>query len=82
MIRITIEMLPGGREEGKRILASGLIWNDGTGSKYLGNYKYHLQKKTGRSAKHGRVINFQRRSKDEWELLKLVLDDYLNRSES
>ena len=75
-LRVTIEMVPGGLEEKAYIMGQAVIENDGTGGKYLGNYRWHIQHKTRRSRRSGRVTNFQRRSKGAWSLLKLVLDDY------
>lgn len=39
MIRVTVELLPYGYEEGKRTIASGTITNDGTGTIEVGHYR-------------------------------------------
>jgi hypothetical protein len=78
MIRITIELLPLGFEDAKKIIAIGEIENDGTGNKSRGNYKYRLwgeadlaQRKT-RPWKSGEVNGFNRRW-SSWRLLYLCL---------
>jgi hypothetical protein len=69
MLRITIELLPFGLEENKRLLGIAEIENDGTGTKARGNYKYQMwgeldiaQKKKVRPWKSGRVTGFYRMS--------------------
>ena len=76
MLRITIEMLPGGQEEGKYVMATGIIKNDGTGDKMRGNYKWYFQNRSRRSLRKGRVTGFQRRSRGPISLLMMVLEDY------
>lgn len=43
MIRVTVELLPYGYEEGKVMIASGTITNDGTGTLELGNYRARFE---------------------------------------
>jgi len=42
MLRITIELVPFGKEEFKRTIGGINIINDGTGDTKYGNYKYEL----------------------------------------
>jgi len=42
MLRITIELVPHGKEEFKRTIGGINIINDGTGNTKYGNYKYEL----------------------------------------
>lgn len=83
MLRITIEMLPGGMEGASYMLAQGVIINDNTGSQTIGNYKYGLSgqnKRRGRDPGikyEGEVSGFPRKRRDLWALLKLVLEDAL-----
>lgn len=62
---------------GKKItqLARIKIWNDGTGSKNVGNYKYEIRGKSNRLMKAGMIAGFPRKAKHSVKLLQLVLDD-------
>lgn len=61
MIRITIELLPGGDESKARPLGAIGIANDGTGTKALGNYDVVLLHSNGKEAwRTGRVEGFPR----------------------
>jgi hypothetical protein len=42
MLRITVELVPFGKEEYKRTLGGLEITNDGTGTYAVGNYKYKI----------------------------------------
>ena len=42
MIRITVELVPHGDESRARVLAHGIIANDGTGTLERGNYNFVL----------------------------------------
>jgi hypothetical protein len=48
MLRITIELVPYGKEEYKRTIGSIEIGNDGTGDYRVGNYKYSISDETGK----------------------------------
>lgn len=74
MIRITIELLPLGREEGKRVLGKMEIANDGTGNAVIGNYRGELHAEYTRvSPRRGRVMNFNRRGQSVWSLVGAFL---------
>jgi hypothetical protein len=68
MIVIPVELWPKGKTKGKYLLGLLTIWNDGTGTKKLGNYKYQISHagvyfgKRKEPYKKGRVINFPRTS--------------------
>jgi len=47
MLRITIDLVPFGKEELKREIGQITIINDGTGDYKLGNYKYTVGDETG-----------------------------------
>ena len=83
MIKIYIEIWPGGDKKNRRLIAEGEIWNDGTGDLETGNYGCELVtfkqtelpgtvniKGTFRSS----VKNFKRLKNDIWELLRLFLN--------
>jgi len=59
MLRITIELVPYGKEEFKREIGRVIIANDGTGDYRIGNYEYTLSdeagKITGRLRGHNRL---------------------------
>lgn len=47
MLRITIDLVPFGKEDLKREIGKIEIINDGTGDYKLGNYKYTIGDETG-----------------------------------
>lgn len=78
MIRVTVEMLPGGNPEKARSIGVGYITNEGSGSPDLGNYSVKLMKsgeyaKRGGVWKSGSVINFPRLRLGPWDLLFVAL---------
>jgi hypothetical protein len=73
MLRITIELLPGGCEARKRTLATGTITNIGTGSLSQGNYFADFRDAAGRPWRHGTVTGFPRKRLLAWDLLLRVL---------
>jgi hypothetical protein len=75
VIRVTVELLPGGSATRKSELGSINIVNDGTGDEIVGNYDVTLTK-AGRVVQHIRVESHWR---DEgWgELLRLAITEGL-----
>jgi len=73
MIRITIELLPFGLEKNKKTLASMKIWNDATGTKTMGNYKYIMN--LSRKWKSGEIKKFPRQRLNVWYLINRILRD-------
>lgn len=73
MIKISIEIWPGGDESRKEEIAKGMIANDGTGTKEVGNYVYSLHS-TKRHIK-GRLQGHNR-NLDVLELLRMVLNHH------
>jgi hypothetical protein len=71
MLRVTIELLPRGSEEGKRTLGVLEIANDATGGEYIGNYDAKLVAEYG--TRHGRVRSFHRQSQSAWSLVGAFL---------
>ena len=61
MLRITVELLPGGDESRKKHLGTATITNDGTGDEHRGNYVAT------------RVARFDRKRRGPWDLLFLAL---------
>lgn len=74
MINIEIDLVPMGFLAPKK-LKSIKIWNDGTGTKYVGNYGYELLNKNGTTHRKGHIEGFRRKSKNVFELLALCLND-------
>ena len=73
MIKITVELWPLGSEKYKKEIASMKIWNDGTGTKSMGNYKYSVS--LSRQWKMGEIKKFPRRRLNVWDLIFRVLYD-------
>lgn len=67
MIRVTVELLPHGKEEGKRTLGVMLIANDATGNATYGNYVASMMAEYGQRA--GVVRGFNRKSQSVWSLV-------------
>lgn len=68
MLRITVEVVPGGYEGAKRTLSTVYVGNDGTGSVQVGNYDVYLEDprhqdypRAQRKGWVGRIENFNRR---------------------
>lgn len=77
MIKISIEMWPCGDESRKEEIAKGMIANDGTGTKKVGNYVYSIHS-TKRHVK-GRLQGHSR-DLDVLELLRMVLNQHEGRA--
>lgn len=70
MIRITVEMWPGGSEENKRTLATADIANDGTGDRDTGNYIAKFFGKSRRAPlRASHLIGFKRSEYTVWWLV-------------
>lgn len=75
MIRITVELLPGGDESRAKVLGTALIANDGTGTQTTGNYSYIISgKRSILKGGQGNILGFRRKSDNVWELLRQVLN--------
>lgn len=74
MLRITIELVLHGNEQHAEVLHTGLIANDGTGTKSVGHYRYRFNARgTARSWKRGSVRDFPRTRSSAWQLLLACL---------
>jgi hypothetical protein len=75
MIRVTIQMLPGGDESRARHLGTVEIANEGTGTAQMGNYKVRCSKmvKPTQTWKTGAVKGFNRTTRGPHDLLLLAL---------
>lgn len=71
MIRITVELIPGGVGE-PQILGTAIIVNDGTGTATVGNYTYALSHRR-RIWRSGVLEGFPRKQLNVWDLLFRVL---------
>lgn len=70
MIKISIELWPGGDSSKKKEICKGMIANDGTGNHEIGNYVYSIHT-TQRNIK-GRIIK-HKRNQDVLELIRKIL---------
>ena len=75
MLRITIELVPFGREAYKRTIGGMNIINDGTGDNDTGNYKYELMDDRGDSIKG--KLKGHNRNQSVFRILKAVLNKAL-----
>ena len=83
MIRVTIEMVPGGNEHAKFTMHVIEIWNDLVKTRETdgehGSYRYRISRKIKGPnpawQREGHVATFPRKSKNAVHLLKAVLDE-------
>lgn len=76
MIRITVEMVPGGVGE-PVLLGRAIIANDGTGTKTRGNYRGTFWRKQRAPWRCTSVKNFPRQRDSVWHLLHQLLGEAL-----
>lgn len=74
MIKITVEVLPKGKEEDAYLLAYAVIANDGTGSDTTGHYDGLFFSGTFKRPKGFRVVDFPRKDRSIWNLVYRFLD--------
>ena len=70
MIKIMIiaQLCPLGDETKARLLSTMKIWNDGTGTKTIGNYEFKIDR-----ISMGSVKEFKRLQRNVWDLIYLCL---------
>lgn len=68
MIKITVELWPYGIEANKEVIGEMTIANDGTGTRYKGNYTFKVWSK-GKLWKEGVITGFQRLRFNVWYLI-------------
>lgn len=74
MLRITIELLPGGDDSAPQHLGTGYITNDGKGTQGSGNYDCSFSKwRSAEVWRRGRVVGFPRKTRGPWDLLYRAL---------
>lgn len=78
MIRVTIELLPHGKQEGKRVLGVLDIANDGSGTDEIGNYdgELHAEYTQPGEPRKGRVLSFNRKRQSAWTLVGMFLKKF------
>lgn len=79
MLRLTLELLPGGGEAGRKVLGVLSIANDGfatgqTGGT-LGDYDLRLEV-PGSPARTARVTGFRRATRNAWDLSFMALREF------
>lgn len=88
MLVIRVELWPLGLEQNRRLLATGLIYNDGSGDREYGNYKAAFSSDRGDGEDNpfqlwrgvgvkldGEVKDFPRLERGAWDLSYLALDN-------
>lgn len=76
MLKVNIELHPGGSKTNKKLLTTANIVNDGTGTVEVGNYKMDIFNWTKSGVyKRGKVKGFKRLKWSPWYLLHLALKD-------
>lgn len=75
MIRVTLELLPGGNASKARHLGTAEIANDGTGTAAKGNYTIRLSKwgRPNETWRRGALSGFDRHRDGPWDLLCMLL---------
>jgi len=69
MIRVTVELLPGGCEVRKKTIGTAHISNNLTGTPTRGNYNFTLYDAGGKWWKAGTLSGFPRKKLLVWDLL-------------
>ena len=75
MLRITIELVPFGKEQYKRTIGDMIIYNDGTGDTSTGNYKYKLSDDSATSIKG--KLKGHNRMQSVFKIIQAVLNKAL-----
>lgn len=78
MIRVTIELLPHGKDAGKKVLGVLDIANDGSGTDEIGNYsgELHAEYTKPGDPRRNRVLGFNRKRKSVWTLVGMFLKKF------
>lgn len=77
MLRITIDLLPNGSENDAEKLGVIEIWNDGTGTEEIGNYRYRICKKMKQPIWIYNTVQGHIRDDSAWHLLFLCLKNVM-----
>lgn len=79
MLRLKLEFVPFGLESQARQIGLVEIWNDGTGTLEVGNYKARLTKLDVPNVRRKtcKIKAFPRTERDAWDLALLVLSKIL-----
>lgn len=77
MLRITITLVPHGNESRAKVLHTGEIWNDGSGTRGSGNYGYRFSQRNRTNVvwREGKLKGFERLRKGCWQILLACLSD-------
>jgi hypothetical protein len=78
MLKIIIELHPFGVEEEKRVIHTAFICNTGEGSRELGEYRFQILNKKGKTWRKGRIKDFPRLKLNAWDLLYRCLNSVLS----
>lgn len=70
MLRITIELLPFGSIERRKVLRTAEIVNNGTGTISKGNYDITFYGETGEVYRKTKVTGYQRKQLGPWNLIQ------------
>lgn len=73
MLRVTVEIIPFGREEAKRVIGVAEIVNDNTGGREIGNYHAVVKNAMGENLHLVYVEGFPRLESNSWDLIYRVL---------
>ena len=74
MIRVTVELVPFGNEERKKVIGIMNIANDGTGDREIGNYEARLEDDRGTE---GTVfVKNHIRQEGVWRLIRRALIEF------
>lgn len=80
MIRVTIEIVPHGDEGRARVIGSGTIINDGTGTPDSGNYEYNITFRDHTVS--GKYTGYPRGVHGPWYLLFKILQQVFKNKEA
>ena len=82
MLRILIELVPGGDESRARVLGALGVANDATGTRARGNYEVVVMDKVGRKFKEFRIENWPRQAKSVWQFVRHIFNTGFGKGET
>ena len=83
MIRVTVDLVPHGEEDGKKVIGILEIWNNATGTSEKGNYCFRISEESEPNIwLCGKISGFPRLQSQSWHLIYLCLKNILEEKQT